>query len=51
MTFEEWLGLVARSPNWNGMIRTPRAWRTLYNAGLTPEQAAVSNKREFHIIT
>jgi hypothetical protein len=42
LTFEQWLGLVARSEKWNGKMRTPRAWKVLYDQNLSFEEAAVS---------
>lgn len=50
LTFEQWLGLVARHAEWNGRMRTPRAWRELFDAGYSVQQAAKFDKVRFHLV-
>ena len=51
ITFEEWLSALARCGQWNGRMRTPRAWRVLYDMNLTYEQAAVSTTTRLHLVS
>ena len=41
--FAQWLSAIVRHPDWNGKRRTPKQWRKLYDAGMTPEQAATTS--------
>lgn len=42
MDFVRYLSNIVRSDAWNKVMRTPKKWREMYDAGLTVREAAAA---------